>query len=179
MNMTPYTKQKIRELVVFINKLSQRQRDIRREISLEKNIEIKNHLDNERTTNSAVLRIAGWVKMTLEGKSLKEKLLIDPGFLTWYFDIKGFYIQKALADLSGWGEEKYINPCRWNIWRWQYTEFNQNKLYYYIIDMLFPDNINGLFNFALEDNIERDIWRNTFKELMKNEWMGFKELRGY
>lgn len=176
--MTPYTKQKIHEVTEFIKTLSQRQRDIRSEITRVNN-EAKNILNIERTTNSAVIRIATWIKMTLEGRSLEDKLLYDREFHYWMYKVRGFYISKFLAELWGWGEEKYISPCRWDIWRWKHVYFNQKQLYYYIYDMLFPDKAPGVFGFGCEEDIEAETWRTYFKELIDIESKKVKEMRGH
>lgn len=175
--MTPYVKGKVRELTNFMNALSQRQRDIQKEMSRETDAEHKDILNNERTTNTAVLRCAGWIKMTLEGKSLKDKLLADREFPSWYKETQGYYAYAFLAGLFGWGEDKYM-------WRSKYAGpwqiyFNQRQLFYYIYDMIFPDKAPGVFGFQTDDDIECDIWRTTFRELDKKEWAEFKEIRGY
>lgn len=175
--MTPYIKGKVRELVNFMNTLSQRQRDIQKEMSRKVNREYKDILNNERTTNTVVLRCAGWIKMTLEGKSLKDKLLADKEFPLWYRETRGYYAYAFLAGLFGWDEDEYM-------WRSKYagpwhTYFNQRQLFYYIYDMILPDKAPGIFGFQTDDDIECDIWRTTFRELDKKEWIEFKEIRGY
>ena len=175
--MTPYVKGKVQELIKFMNALSQRQRDIQKEMSGTVNREYKDILNNERTTNTVVLRCAGWIKMTLEGKSLKDKLLVDKEFPLWYRQTRGYYAYAFLAGLFGWDEDKYI-------WRSKYagpwhTYFNQRQLFYYIYDILLPDKAPGIFGFQTDDDIECEIWRTTFRELDKKEWEEFKELRGY
>lgn len=175
--MTPYIKEKIKYLTSFIDVLSQRQRDIQLEIFRETDIEHKDILNNERTTNTVVLRCAGWIKMTLEGKSLKDKLLVDKEFPLWYRQTRGYYAYAFLAGLFGWDEDQYI-------WRSKYagpwhTYFNQRDLFYYIYDMLFPEKMSGIFGFQSDDDIECDIWRTTFKDLTQKEWIEFKEIRGY
>ncbi len=175
--MTPYVRGKVRELIDFMNALSQRQRDIQKEMSRKLNREYKDILNNERTTNTVVLRCAGWIKMTLEGKSLKDKLLVDKEFPLWYRETRGYYAYAFLAGLFGWDEDQYI-------WRSKYagpwhTYFNQRQLFYYIYDMLLPDKAPGIFGFQTDDDIECDIWRTTFRELDKKEWIEFKEIRGY
>ena len=175
--MTPYVKRKVQELTDFMNILSQRQRDIQKEMSKETDIKNKNILNNERTTNTVVLRCAEWVKMTLKGKSLKDKLLADKDFPLWYRQTRGYYVQKTLADLWGWDDSKYIGD---NAFRGlYYWYFDQRQLFYYIYDMLFPDKAPGIFGFQTDDDIECDIWRTTFRELDKKEWAEFKEIRGY
>ena len=176
--MTPYIKRKVQELTDFMNVLSQRQRDIQKEISRKANIEYKNILNNERTTNTVVLRCAGWIKMTLKGKSLKDKLLVDKEFPLWYIQTHGYYVHKPLADLWGWQQEKYISGNRWphRMWNWNMVYFNQRQLFYYIYDMLFPDKAPGIFGFQTDDDIECDIWRTTFRELDKKETEEFKEI---
>lgn len=175
--MTPYVKGKVQELTNFMNTLSQRQRDIQKEMSRGTDREKKDILNNERTTNTVVLRCAGWIKMTLEGKSLKDKLLVDKEFPWWYRQTRGYYAYAFLAGLFGWDEDKYI-------WRSKYagpwhTYFNQRQLFYYIYDMFLPDKAPGIFGFQTDDDIECEIWRTTFRELDKKEWEEFKELRGY
>ena len=175
--MTPYVKGKVQELIKFMNALSQRQRDIQKEMSGTVNREYKDILNNERTTNTVVLRCAGWIKMTLEGKSLKDKLLVDKEFPLWYRQTRGYYAYAFLAGLFGWDEDQYI-------WRSKYagawhTYFNQRQLFYYIYNILLPDKAPGIFGFQTDDDIECDIWRTTFRELDKKEWEEFKELRGY
>jgi len=172
--MTPYVKGKVQELVNFMNTLSQRQRDIQKEISRKANIEYKNMLNNERTTNTAVLRCAGWIKMTLEGKSLKDKLLVDKEFPYWYRETRGYYAYAFLAGLFGWDEDKYI-------WRSKYagpwhTYLNQRQLFYYIYDFLFPDKAPGVFGFGCDEDIECDTWRTYFRELLDIEREKVKEL---
>ena len=178
--MTPYVKKKVRELTDFMNVLSQRQRDIQKEISRETDIERKNILNNERTTNTAVLRCATWIKMTLKGIPLTCKLLRDKEFLLWFRQNRGYYVHKYLADLWGWEPEKYICGIRWSsaslIWRYY---FSQRQLFYYIYDMLFPGKSSGIFGFQSDEDIECEIWRTTFKELDEKEWAEFKEIRGY
>ena len=175
--MTPYVKGKVRGLIKFMNALSQRQRDIQKEMSRETDIEHKDILNNERTTNTVVLRCAGWIKMTLEGKSLKDKLLVDKEFPLWYRETRGYYAYAFLAGLFGWDEDEYI-WCSKYAGPW-HTYFNQRQLFYYIYDMLFPDKAPGIFGFQTDDDIECDIWRTTFRELDKKEWEEFKEIRGY
>lgn len=175
--MTPYVKGKVRELVNFMNALSQRQRDIQKEMSRKVNREYKDILNNERTTNTVVLRCAGWIKMTLEGKSLKDKLLVDKEFPLWYRQTRGYYAYAFLAGLFGWNKDKYI-------WRSKYagpwhTYFNQRQLFYYIYDIILPDKAPGIFGFQTDDDIECEIWRTTFGELDKKEWEEFKEIKGY
>lgn len=177
--MTPYIKGKVRELVNFMNTLSQRQRDIQKEMSRETDIEHKDILNNERTTNTVVLRCAGWIKMTLEGRSLKDKLLADKEFPLWYRETRGYYVHKPLADLWRWETEKYTNENRWKCWYWNMKYFVQSDLFYYVYDMLFPEKMSGIFGFQTDDDIECDIWRTTFRELDKKEWIEFKEMRGY
>ena len=175
--MTPYTQHKVKELTEFMKALSQRQRDIQREMSGSVNREYKDILNNERTTNTVVLRCAGWIKMTLEGKSLKDKLLVDKEFPLWYRQTRGYYAYAFLADLFGWNEDKYI-------WRSKYagprhTYLNQRQLFYYIYDFLFPDKAPGVFGFGCDEDIECDTWRTYFRELLDIEREKFKELRGY
>lgn len=172
--MTPYVKGKVRVLVNFMNALSQRQRDIQKEMSGETDIEHKNILNNERTTNTVVLRCAGWIKMTLKGKSLKDKLLVDKKFPLWYKQTRGYYVHKPLADLFGWGEDKYIWHSKYaGPW---HTYFNQRQLFYYVYDMLFPVKASGIFGFQSDDDIECDIWRTTFRELLDIEREKVKEM---
>ena len=175
--MTPYTQHKVKELTEFMKALSQRQRDIQREMSGSVNREYKDILNNERTTNTVVLRCAGWIKMTLEGKSLKDKLLVDKEFPLWYRQTRGYYAYAFLAGLFGWDEDKYI-------WRSKYagpqhTYLNQRQLFYYIYDFLFPDKAPGVFGFGCDEDIECDTWRTYFRELLDIERKKFKELRGY
>ena len=176
--MTPYIKGKLQELINFMSVLSQRQRDIQKEISKEQDRQTKDILNNERTTNTVVLRCAGWIKMTLEGKSLKDKLLVDKTFPLWYKQTRGYYVHKPLADLWGWKLEKYTCGNRWPsaMWNWNMVYFNQRQLFYYIQGMLFPDKSPGIFGFQSDDDIENDVWRTTFRELDKKEWEEFKEM---
>lgn len=172
--MTPYVKEKVQELTDFMKVLSQRQRDILRELRRNYSHEYKNLLHSEHVTNSAVLHCAEWIRMTLKGKSLKDKLLVDKNFPLWYKQTYGYYVHKPLAGLWNWPEEKYINPYR--TWSWNHVYFNQRQLFYYVYDMLFPDKAPGVFGFQSDDDIECDIWRTTFRELDKKEWEEFKEM---
>ena len=176
--MEPYVKGKVRELVEFMNKLSQRQRDIQKEMSREADREKKDILNNERTTNTVVLRCCVWIRMTLEGKSLQDKLLVDREFPLWYRQTRGYYAYAFLAGLFGWAEDKYI-WCSKYAGPW-HTYFNQRQLFYYIYDMLFPDKAPGVFGFlAGDDAVECSVWREVFQNLDQKEWEEFKELRGY
>ncbi len=177
--MTPYVKGKVRELVEFMKKLSQRQRDIQKEMSRVANRGYKDILNNERTTNTAVLRIASWIKMTLEGKSLDEKMSTDGDFIQWMYNIKGFYIWDYLAGLWGLSESVYKTSSPWSLNSWHRMYFRQAALYYYIYDMLFPEKMPGLFGIQCDDDVECDTWRTYFKELINIEWRKFKEMRGY
>lgn len=177
MIVDPYVRDKQRQLVSFMNRLSQRQRDIRKEMSMVDDQNQKYILDNERTTNTVVLRIATWVKMTLEGRSFEDKLLIDKKFPEWMRHIKGFYIWDYLAEL--WGVDDDINKSGYSWSPWHRRYYNQEQLYYYIWTGLFPDKPHGVFGFTLDNSVEEDIWKDTFKGLLEKEWKQFKELRGY
>lgn len=182
--MTPYIKKKVQELTDFMKVLSQRQRDILRVLKGNYDHKYKNLLHNEHVTNSAVLRCAEWIRMTLEGKTLKDKLLVDKTFPLLYKQAYGYYtyyVHKPLADLWGWEPEKYTIVNGWSSerWNWKMVCFNQRELFYYVYDMLFPDKAPGIFGFQSDDDIENDIWRTTFRELNKKEWEEFKELRKY
>jgi len=177
--MTPYTQHKIKELTEFMKALSQRQKFLRGELHGNYNREYKNLLHIEQTTNSTVLRCAAWIKMTLQGKSLEYKLLVDKHFVDWMMVTQGFYVQGFLARLWNWPEEKYINPCNWKIWRWNHVYFNQRQLFYYIYDFLFPDKAPGVFGFGCDEDIECDTWRTYFCKLLDLEREKVKELRKY
>ena len=177
MDMDPYIRDKRRQLISFMNRLSQRQRDIRREMSMVDDQNQKYILDNERTTNTVVLRIATWIRMTLEGRSFEDKLLIDKEFPSWMRHIKGFYVWDYLAELWEIDIDNNKYGCSWS--PWHRTYYNQGQLYYYIWNSLFPDDSSSIFKFTTEESIEEDIWKDTFKGLLEKEWKQFKELRGY
>ena len=157
---------KIQQLQTIIQALSQRQRDIHKEIQESSNIEYKNKLGNEHQSNSATLRIMYWVLWTLKGIPLKTKIKRDMWYLDWFHHPKGFHIYEFLAKLLNIDESIYKNIYRYGC---ELRYMPPASLHYYIYNWLFPEVSGGVFGMLDENSAENDSWRTTFKEQHKKE----------
>lgn len=175
-NLSPYTQSKIQCLQDSINKLSQRQRDLKVELHRSHNTTRKSNISCEIVTNSALIRICNWLKLTMLGKSLERKLDSDLWFLKWIKSGAGYYIYDYQAELFGVDEkdykcQTYCGPMSW-IQR-------PRGLYYHIYNYLFPDKEPGIFGWQSGEDIERMTWRDYFKELIEKETEKFKEIKNH
>ena len=165
-NFTPYTLSKIQCLQDSINKLSQRQRDLKIELHKRRNTSQKTNIPNEITTNSALIRICIWLKLTMLGKSLQRKLDSDWRFLKWINSGAGYYMYEYQAELFGVDDKNYkfqtfAGPMYWCQ--------RPRILYYHVYNYLFPDKESGIFGWQTGEDIERMTWRDYFKELIEKE----------
>ncbi len=173
--MTPYIKSKYDYLKFLISSLAERQVEIRRMMLKSNDNTEKNKLNIERVDNTAALRIMHWLKWTLKGQSYECKRLKDPRYTQWMGRILGYHIHEELANLLNLREIDFRNQYTWYS---EYRYFSARNIYWYIWNYLFPKS-NGIFGLYTDDDIENDIWRTKLGELIKEEWMKFKEIESH
>ena len=179
--MTSYTRSKINEISDIIKQISNRQKEIRKEIMKANTKKNRDILDNERTANTAAIRICHWIKWTLKGLPFNIKFAKDRNFIQWMHEIKGYYIQDFLAGVFDIQETEY--KIQQPNYRWLafdcYKYNSQLNIYCMILDLLFKKDGGGIFSFKSDDDIESDIWREYFNKLIQREWEEFKEMGLY
>lgn len=175
--MTPFLKSKVIELNRLIKLLSERQREIRREIQKSDDHEYKNYIAAESDHNKCILRIMNWVRMVLRGTSIEKRIKRDPDYLRWMNHTRSIEIRDAFAEIMGLDIERYKHQG----WSgcWYYNFGGQSSIYQTICNHLFPETAGGIFGLQLDDAVETDIWRATLRELPKKELQKLKELKGY
>lgn len=169
-----YTQSKIKELEQIIDVMSQRQKDINKELSGDFDRDYKNKIDQERQHNSTALRIMFWIKKVLKGEPFEKRLKSDKEYPLWFHHYISCEIRDTLAETLNLPREYYMSMyCRY------YIGASQKSIYRHICNYLFPEKQPGIFGFQSEEDLMNDVWRITFQELPQKEWQRFKELRGY
>lgn len=172
---TKYILGRINLLVSMINTMSQRQRDISREIQKLPDSQYKDTLCRERQFNSEALRIMHWLLMILREVPLIVRVKRDPGYIGWIQKMHACEVHGALGEVLGLSENEMKNCCclgmHERLQGYDYKRLNQHNLYKKIVDRIFPPEDGSLF---VWDSIEKDLWREKLKTTSENELVFFK-----
>ena len=167
---TKYILDRINLLVSMINTMSQRQRDISREIRKSSDSQHKDTLCQERQFNSEALRVMHWLLMILREVPLIVRVKRDPGYIGWIEKVHACEVRSTLGEVLGLSEYEMKNCCSLGIHErlqhYDYKKFDQYNLYKKIVDRIFPPEDGSLF---VWDSIEKDLWRERLETTIENE----------